>query len=97
MPYIGDIQLYNLLNEFRRNNFMSSTLTWRPEKNEGILPHELKVVLEKRMQLASSNGSKVDEHDIKYFEALADANIPGAKEVLELVKKHGAIILQLQY
>jgi hypothetical protein len=75
---------------------MSSTLTWKPEKSNGNLPYELKVILERRLSFAHG-GSKVDDHDLKYFEALADAQVPGAKEVIELIKTHGAIILKLEY
>ena len=78
---------------------MSSTLMWRPVVPvEGYrLPFELKKTLSRK--LWDTDGSigggeaGMTEADIPYLEGLRDAGVKGADELIEILRKHGAIVL----
>lgn len=82
---------------------MSSNLMWRPARppKSGSLPKDLKFKISKR--LWGTDGScgdgeaTVTESDIPYLEGLADAGISGAAELIELIRKHGEVVLWHQF
>ena len=78
---------------------MSSTLKWRP--NVPIEGHCLTDALKYRLsrRLWGTDGSCGDgnatmtEEDIPYVEGLRDAGVKGAQELIDILYKHGSIIL----
>lgn len=74
---------------------MSSNLTIEPYINDKkiYLPDQLKFVLQKRRK----SYDIVSEEDLGYFEALADADIEGAQEVLDMIKKYGTCVFREEF
>jgi hypothetical protein len=77
---------------------VSTTLYWRPVNPVGgDLPYDLKRILAKKFW--NSDGASVEEEvqvglgDLSYLEGLADAGIPGASVLIDLIKKHIKIVL----
>jgi len=78
---------------------MSSTLMWRPVVPiEGYtLPYPLKKTLSRK--LWDTDGSigggeaTMTVADIPYLEGLRDAGVDGASELIEILRKHEAIVL----
>lgn len=80
---------------------MSTDLYWRPAPrvippgNE--LPHALKRTLAKRLwgHDGSLNGDavEVDKAFIPYLEGLADAEVAGARELINAIHEHGDVEL----
>lgn len=69
---------------------MSTSLYWKPVlDNKETLPDALKFIVREHYRLPCV----VNQTDTGFFRGLAAANIKGAKEVLELIKKHGEIEL----
>lgn len=82
---------------------MSSTLMWRPVVPvEGYsLPYELKKTLSRKLwdTDGSTGGGEatMTENDIPYLEGLRDAGVKGAEKLIEILRKHGAIVLWHQH
>lgn len=78
---------------------MSSALMWRPVVPiEGYrLPNELKYTISRKLwdTDGSMGGGEVilTASDLPYIEGLRDAGTKGADELIEAIKKHGAVIL----
>lgn len=78
---------------------MSSTLMWRPVVPiEGYpLPFALKKTLSRKLwdTDGSTGGGEamMTEKDIPHLEGLRDAGIEGANGLIEILRKHGAIVL----
>ena len=77
---------------------MSSNLMWKPETQaNGSLPYGLKRAISRR--LWDTDGScgggcaTVDKDDIEFLKGLAAAKVDGASELINLINKHGRIVL----
>lgn len=77
---------------------MSTNLYWRPVTPVGgSFPYDLKRILAKKYW--NSDGSNVEEEvtvglgDLSYLEGLADAGIPGASDLIVLIKRHIKVML----
>jgi hypothetical protein len=76
---------------------MSFNLYWRPVKptTAKSLPRDLKKPLAKRF--FDSDGSlkggpvTLTDKDSDYLEGLADAGVDGAEELIEAIRRHGAV------
>jgi len=80
---------------------MSTTLYWRPDyKDKNELDDTLKYIFAKRFwgQDGSLTSSKVrvNENDIDYLQGLVDAGRKSAKELIEVIRKHGTILVWLE-
>lgn len=82
---------------------MSSTLMWRPAlpQESGDLSYELKRTLSRRFW--DTDGScghgeaVVGIGDRSYIEGLRDAGVKGADKLLDILDKHGEIIIWHQH
>lgn len=78
---------------------MSSTLMWRPvdPKSHDYLPDELKRVISRKLwdTDGSCGGGEavVGPELIPYLEGLRDCRVKGAALLIELIEKHGSLIL----
>lgn len=80
---------------------MTASLYWRPKQGGNRLPDPLRLKLRKRFDL---HGVEVDERLnptlVGYLEALAehaDGQVAGgAEDLLEAIREHGPIILELK-
>ena len=73
---------------------MSANLSWRPPGTRHPLPDALKYVLRKGVY---SNDTEITQADRTYFQALADAEIDGAQQILDALEKHDTIHLCYEY
>ncbi len=71
---------------------------WKPETTaSGYLPDDLKRTISRR--LWDTDGScgggpvTVGRGDLSYLAGLRDAGVKGANDLIELINKHGAIVL----
>ena len=80
---------------------MSSTLMWKPVTREGeSLPYELKKTISRKLwdTDGSCGGSALlDSKIIPYLEGLRDANVKGAKALIDAINKHGEIKIWHEY
>lgn len=70
---------------------MSTTLGWRPSDAYYGLPNELRIVLQKSDRYDRT--VTIGMVDRPYFEALRDAGIDGAQQVVEAISNHHSIEL----
>ena len=68
---------------------MSCTLYWKPvsKKEYQVGDFQLRDILEKRYGYPSN----LNYSDIPYLEALVDAQVEGADELIEAIRKHDKI------
>ena len=75
---------------------MSHTLCCRPKVNKcKTLPDALKIILLKNQSVGYTPGT-FDTPDLCYLRGLADAEVEGAEELIELIEKHGEVELWLE-
>jgi len=76
---------------------MGSTLQVEPVGRKKMdLPYELKKVLQKKYN-STIYDAQMDESDISYLNALVDAEILGAYELIKFIEIHGSVILNEQF
>ncbi len=83
---------------------LSNHLYWEPRHVEPListLPDELMEVLKRRVkrlgpQHKTGTSWVINSYNREYFEALCDAGIAGAGEVLDILVKHDAINLYIE-
>lgn len=68
---------------------MTCSLCWKPVSTERdyISSYQLRDILEKKYGYPSN----LDHSDISYLEALEDAGVDGADELIEAIRKHDVI------
>lgn len=77
---------------------MSASLTWEPaiSKVKGYLPIALRLILEKSYGIRMEP-TKLGKESLPYLNGLKDAGVEGALELIDLIEKHEAVILKLEY
>lgn len=75
---------------------MSSTLCWRPPDPQGaVLETEddrFKLIL--RDKFGMGEDISCGEVSIPWLQGMADAGVSGPGEVIDLIRKHGSVILR---
>lgn len=80
----------------QREVILTLSLYWRPlvPQEKKSLPYELKYAISRRWfgHDGSLKGSAItDEDSIHYLNGLADANVKGAKELIEAINQYGEV------
>lgn len=76
---------------------MSSTLTWRPAITDNAsLPNELKFVLRTKFG-GNIKDRMFNRYDLGYLDALVDAGIKGADQLIEAIQLHKEVIVTEEY
>lgn len=76
---------------------MGSTLTWEPaDRSKAALPTELKLILQKRFG-STIRVVRLDVSNISYLQGLADAEVPGALDLIAAIEMHGVVVLNEEF
>ncbi len=73
---------------------VSSNLAWKPKETAaGYLPDRLKYVLAVRYGDRLTDGIAFSNANIQYLKGLMDAGVEGTGQLIDLIDKHGEIIV----
>lgn len=76
---------------------MSVNLYWKPVIDEANdLPTGLKWILEKRFGILGTTGITLSYQNIEYLNGLVDADVKGAKDLIDAIEQYNEVIIFTQ-